>query len=103
MFKKIADQALESSDGINVRIWGNLPFYAKFLGDGILFLWNTNSCGGFSGLCNIVIQLYNLTDEYKSEFIPIISKSVVKPPKLLRCGIARGQIISIGNGQDFVG
>jgi len=56
-----------------------------------------------SGLKNIIGSLFNITDSYKSEFLSKIEKSVSKPPKVLRCGVSRGQIISVGNGEDYVG
>ena len=37
------------------------------------------------------------------EFLPYIEKRVSKPPIRLRCGISRGQIISVGNSEDYVG
>lgn len=103
LFKNIAQKFTEGDYGDHVKIWGSLPFYAKFLGDGILFIWNTDQSGELSGLKNITGKLLEVTDLYKSDFLPIIEKSVSKPPKLLRCGVARGQIISIGNGEDYVG
>jgi class 3 adenylate cyclase len=32
-----------------------------------------------------------------------VRKHVSKPPSRLRCGVARGQIVAVGNGHDFVG
>ena len=29
--------------------------------------------------------------------------AVDKPPRILRCGIARGRVFSVGNGRDYVG
>ena len=103
IFRNLADTTKEGEDGNKVRIWGSLPFYMKFLGDGLLFMWNTQYSGGYTGIRNIVIHLYDLTQKYQQEFLPTVSKHVSKPPKRLRCGIARGQVISIGNNQDYVG
>jgi class 3 adenylate cyclase len=91
----------ESED--RVRIWGSLPFYAKFLGDGLLFLWNTEFSGGDSGVRNIVQRLFTLTKSYKTDLLPVLKKKVSKPPSRVRCGIARGQIMTVGDGNDFVG
>jgi class 3 adenylate cyclase len=103
LFEEISNIFMESEENGKVKIWGSLPFYAKFLGDGILFLWNTDYSGGFSGICNIVYRLFSIKEKYKLEFLPMISTNVINPPKSLRCGISRGQIISIGQGNDYVG
>lgn len=103
IFQELGNQFVESKDSELVKIWGSLPFYAKFLGDGILFLWNTDISGKMPGMCNIVSNLIELTENYKTNFLPEIRKHVSNPPEVLRCGIARGQIISIGDGKDFVG
>ncbi len=38
-----------------------------------------------------------------TDFLKEMEKKVVSPPQKLRCGIARGAIFSVGNGNDFVG
>ncbi len=103
LFQQLACEFREGSDGTTVRLWGSLPFYAKFLGDGILFMWDTDLCQGFSGTVNIAQSLLSITDLYRSTFLPEIRKAVSKPPCRLRCGIALGQVISIGGGADYVG
>ena len=103
IFQEISEPFVESKGEERIKIWGSLPFFAKYLGDGILFLWNTDISGGVPGMCNIVLNLKTLTNNYKSKFLSEIKKRVSNPPEILRCGIARGQIISIGNGQDYVG
>ena len=40
---------------------------------------------------------------YLSEFLPAMKKKVCDPPDALRCGITKGTIYSVGNGNDFVG
>jgi hypothetical protein len=52
---------------------------------------------------NIVVNLLDICHEYSGTFLPNIRKSITKPPQKLRCGIARGQVISVGEGKDFVG
>lgn len=101
--KTIADRFKEGETGNRVTVWGSLPFFAKFLGDGILFIWDTDYSGGDSGIRNIVKFLFNITEHYSNNFIPEIRRHVSNPPPRLRCGIARGQVVSIGNGEDYVG
>jgi class 3 adenylate cyclase len=103
IFKSLAYKFKEGEETDKIRIWGSLPCYVKFLGDGLLFMWNTQYSGGWSGIRNIVARLWALTKEYESEFYPDIVECVSKPPTKLRCGIARGQVISVGEDQDYVG
>jgi len=75
----------------------------KFLGDGLLFMWDTQYSGGYAGIRNIVKNLLSLSKDYQHDFLPKVSKHVSKPPTKLRCGVARGQVISIGSNEDYVG
>jgi len=99
-------------------LWSELPFFSKFLGDGILLLWNINSKEISNGLNdngskthkqvqtlagNIVISLDIISNSYAKFSKTNLSKRYVNPPHKLRCGIARGSVLSIGNGQDYVG
>jgi len=103
IFSSISETFKEGETEDTVRIWGSLPFFAKFLGDGLLFIWDTEYSGGASGIQNIVLNLLDVTESYKSELLPTLKKSVSKPPSRVRCGIARGQIMTVGDGNDFVG
>jgi len=103
LFRTLSDEFRESVEGEAVRLWSPLPFYAKFLGDGILFLWATDRCGGLPGKVNIAQSLLCITNAYASQFLPDIRRAVSKPPSRLRCGIALGQITSLGGGADYVG
>lgn len=85
-------------------LWTELPFLAKFLGDGVLFLWDTKRMAeDEDAICNVPVMVMGICDSYRSQFYPRIGKSVVDPPKILRCGIARGKIYSVGKGEDYVG
>lgn len=103
LFTSLADEFRESEQDGRVRLWGCLPFYAKFLGDGILFLWATDLCRGFPGKVNIAQSLLAITNAYVGGFLADIRRAVSNPPARLRCGIALGQTISIGGGADYVG
>jgi class 3 adenylate cyclase len=83
-------------------LWSELPFLAKFLGDGVLFLWDTSNMTE-TRICNIVVSLLCICREYRNTFHREIKTVVGSPPKVLRCGIARGRVFSVGNGQDYVG
>jgi len=83
-------------------LWAELPFLAKFSGDGVLFLWDTSNMTE-TRICNIVVSLLCICREYRNTFYREIKMVVGSPPKVLRCGIARGRVFSVGNGQDYVG
>lgn len=99
-------------------LWSELPFFSKFLGDGILLLWNINSKEISNQLNdkgskthkqvqtlagNIVISLDIICNSYTKFVKTNLSKKYVNPPHKLRCGIARGYVLSVGNGLDYVG
>jgi class 3 adenylate cyclase len=102
-FNSLSELFKEGESDGRVRVWGSLPFYAKFLGDGLLFLWDTEFSGGESGTLNIVDRLFRLTKSYRTNLLPELRKHVSKPPQRVRCGIARGQVMTVGDGEDFVG
>lgn len=83
-------------------LWAEPPFLAKFLGDGALFLWDTSNMTDIR-ICNIVCSLLDICSRYRDKFYPEIKTVVARPPKGLRCGIARGRVFSVGNRQDYVG
>ena len=102
LFTEIKKAFLKESYEEGIVLWSSLPFLAKFTGDGALFLWDTANMGG-AEICNIVTSLWEICDSYVKEFYPTIRKAVVQPPKILRCGISRGAVFSVGNGEDYVG
>ena len=102
LFNKVKEEFVEENFPIGKKLWANLPFLAKFLGDGVLFLWDTLEMSGVE-ICNVVVSLNNICDAYATEFLPQVQKAVVNPPNALRSGIARGRVFSVGNGEDYVG
>ena len=78
------------------------PFLSKFLGDGLLFLWDVEKVDEIE-ITNIVSAMFDICENYEAEFYPKISQKLTDVPKKLRCGIARGAMYSVGNGEDFVG
>ena len=102
LFDEIKKEHLAESHKEGKELYCDLPFLAKFLGDGVLFLWDVRDMGE-TAIRNVVVSLKNICFSYGDEFYPKIRMEVVAPPKLLRCGIARGKVFSVGNGQDYVG
>lgn len=102
LFNEIKQSFLQRSYKEGKRLWTDLPFLAKFLGDGVLFLWNARNMSGVA-ICNLIILLQEICLHYAEAFYPQIRTQIVEAPKILRCGVARGKVYSVGNGQDYVG
>ncbi|MFC1905428.1 hypothetical protein ACFLXL_01320 [Chloroflexota bacterium] len=102
LFDETRKGLLREKKDNKIVLWASLPFLAKFTGDGVLFLWDTKNMGG-AEICNVVTSLWEICASYVMEFYPIIRRLVAQPPKLLRCGISRGMVFSVGNGEDYVG
>jgi class 3 adenylate cyclase len=86
----------------NNTLWADLPMMVKFLGDGLLILWNARHMTE-DHVCRIAVSLFDITCAYRRDFYPRISMIVNKPPDILRCGMARGKVFSVGGGKDYVG
>lgn len=102
IFEKIRKELISKTYEEGYKTWADLPFLSKYLGDGILFLWDTDTMSDVS-IRNVVVSMYEVCRKYQTEFVPLISQKIVSPPSKLRCGISRGAIYSVGNGNDFVG
>ena len=57
LFESVSAKFTEKETDVVVRIWGSLPFFGKFTGDGVLFLWNTDLSGGGTGIGHIARKL----------------------------------------------
>jgi len=118
LFNRIRNELTTTKEKNNI-LWAELPFLAKFMGDGALFLWKIDSdkivnidqnsdavnLNKYLGIfiCNIISSLFEICNKYNSFYDDWLIKRYVDPPTKLRCGIARGNAFSIGNGSDFVG
>jgi hypothetical protein len=93
---------LTDDDGEKTQFWAELPMLVKFLGDGLLVVWNAQKMND-EQICRLAATLYNICRAYQEDFYPQINMEVNKPPGVLRCGVARGKVFSIGNGSDYIG
>lgn len=100
--KRKAGARTALKDDGSIPTFAMLPFFAKFMGDGMLFLWNTSGLTEQT-ICSVPAILMQVCASYELEFLPKIAFTVADPPEMLRCGIARGKVFSVGNGNDFVG
>jgi hypothetical protein len=101
-FACIVQGLTEEDDGVKSTFWADLPMLVKFLGDGLLIVWNTQRMDSAQA-CRLVATLYNICKAYNRDFYPQINTIISKPPSVLRCGVARGKVFSIGGGRDYVG
>ena len=101
-FGRIRVGLTEEREGGSRAFWTELPMLVKFTGDGMLLLWNAREMTD-AKICRLLTTLYDVCRAYRREFYPKISMAVDKPPGLLRCGVARGKVFSVGNGKDYVG
>jgi hypothetical protein len=102
LFEQIRKELIETTYSDGYSTYSELPLLSKFMGDGILFIWDTDELDE-TEIMNIVWSMLEICRKYKSDFLKLISKKIVSAPSKLRCGIARGTIYSVGNGNDFVG
>lgn len=102
LFDEIKAQFEEERHREGVRLYTDLPFFAKFNGDGVLFLWNTEKMN-MDKICNVAVLFRNICSKYGSFFLPKVKRHLPYVPTSLRCGLARGQVCSVGNGEDYVG
>ncbi len=100
-FSSIA-YGLSEEDGENACFWAELPTLVKFLGDGLLVVWNAHEMND-EQICRLAATLHNICRAYREDFYPQIKMEVGKPPSVLRCGMARGKVFTIGNGSDYIG
>lgn len=101
-FSRIRLGLTEERESGSRVFWTELPMLVKFMGDGMLLLWNARRMTE-AEICRLVTALYRITRAYRREFYPKISMAVDKPPSVLRCGMARGKVFSVGEGRDYVG
>ena len=101
-FSSVRAELSEENHQRQTSFWAELPVLVKFLGDGLLLLWNTRTMTE-AQICRIVVSLYRICYAYRHDLYPNMSMVVNKPPKVIRCGVARGKVFTVGNGRDYVG
>lgn len=102
LLTNIKEETKQSEQPDGIQLWHALPFFTKFMGDGILVLWNTEKMGAVE-LTNIIVSMHIICEKYEKTFLSTIRTSVVDAPPRLRCGIARGTVFSVGDDADYVG
>jgi hypothetical protein len=102
LFSSIKAGLTKENLGERKAMWAEPPIMVKFMGDGVMLIWNTRGMSEIL-ICKLVAILYDIYQAYGDDFYPRISAVVDRPPAILRCGLARGKVFSVGNGKDYVG
>lgn len=102
IFERLKAETLQKEYPEGVLLYSDLPYMLKFMGDGLLVLWDATNMPVVARR-NVLVEASEICNAYKSKFLPRIRKKVVDPPLGLRCGLARGTVYSVGGGDDYVG
>lgn len=102
LFERMAEEVFDHEDGTEVVLWSHLPIFGKFLGDGVLLLWDVSDITR-EARRNLVQAFDVICNDYEKIFLKQIKGTFTGPPSKLRCGIAQGQVTSIANGKDYTG
>ena len=68
LFKQIRFQLTAKKFPAGYRIWSKPPIFSKFLGDGVLFLWDMESSTELT-IMNTVTLMNNICVQYEKRFI----------------------------------
>jgi class 3 adenylate cyclase len=102
LLQELKNQTVKTEYPEGSELWHPLPFFMKFLGDGLLVLWDCEEMHPVA-IRNIIVSLRVICNRYKQMLLKELSALVVDPPGALRCGIARGTVFSVGDSSDYVG
>jgi class 3 adenylate cyclase len=102
LFERMSEELFDHEDGTEVVLWSHLPIFGKFLGDGVLLLWDVTDITR-EARRNIVQAFDLICNDYEKIFLKQFRGVFTRPPSKLRCGIAQGQVTSIANGKDYTG
>ena len=102
LMERLRDEMRQDLHENDVVLWSTLPFFVKFLGDGLLVLWDASTMDVVSQR-NVIVSCAAICRSYRTVFLTTLKARLVDPPRALRCGIARGTVFSVGKGLDYVG
>jgi len=81
LFIAIRQSALRATRVEDVALFMPLPFYAKFMGDGVMFLWDTKRMK-VSDINNVPPTLRDVCVRYAQELLPVVGRRVIEPSEL---------------------
>lgn len=100
LFEQIRNVLTMAERGGRRLLFAPLPFFAKSTGDGMLLLWNTASLSD-ARVCNVPLAAWQICQHYGEQFYPEARRRFSGIPHRLRCGLARGHVLRVGD--DFAG
>lgn len=77
LFESMRGELVERGFRQGKFLYADLPFFAKFLGDGVLFLSDTAEMD-IQKICNIVIAMRNICLKYGREFVTEVKKKYIR-------------------------
>jgi class 3 adenylate cyclase len=102
IFTTLRKEIVRGKVGEKATLYCELPFFVKFMGDGVLLLWNAEEMTELR-ISHVPRILHNVTQQYKKTILKSLRKEISCAPEALRCGVAQGEVRSVGDGNDFVG
>ena len=102
LMERLKEEAKEKEYEEGILLYSPLPFLVKFMGDGLLVLWDAGQMTE-SNRRNVIASCDSICRDYRATFLVGIEEKVSDPPPALRCGVARGMVYSVGDGNDYVG
>lgn len=79
LFKRLSEELFQKQHGGKVMLSSHLPFFGKFLGDGVLLLWDLSEISEESRL-NIIKAFDIICVDYENRFLDAIKNKFTKPP-----------------------
>jgi class 3 adenylate cyclase len=101
-YSTLKKESINKKFNSGYSLYTDLPIFTKFLGDGLLIIWDVSGWSE-TQTNNLVVIMKIIQNSFKKDFYPTVKKKVSMAPSSLRCGIARGHIFTVGDGNDFVG
>ncbi|WP_410499726.1 hypothetical protein [Chitinibacter sp. S2-10] len=102
LMAELRNQMKQKEETEGVALWCPLPFFTKFLGDGLLVIWASKGLSQ-AAMRNVIASTWKICNKYQHDFLPTLQNLLHAPPPSLRCGVARGIVYSVGEGHDYVG
>jgi len=84
-----------------------LPNFVKFTGDGVLLIWDLRDHNyldlDYIHIRKIIETLRQVCQAYHWPYFKKIAGRFANYPEGLRCSITQGQVVSLGQGKEYVG
>jgi class 3 adenylate cyclase len=102
LMTNLRDEMRNKEHPEGIELWCPLPYFVKFMGDGLLVLWDSTDMPPVARR-NVIVSCKIISLNYESTFLPAMRSKVSVTPPRLRCGVARGTVFSVGDSNDYVG